>query len=174
MASVPGRPACGRPADLLADSEHGLAPPLWPTLVVQLRSDSLAVRAAVVRLQRAATRLGLAAELCDSLEIVLAEALNNVVEHAYRQAVDGWIVVELDLLEDCAVCRIWDGGRPMPGGQPPRPAAHDLAGPLSSLPEGGFGWSLIGKLAHPLRYDRIEGRNCLAFAVGLRPAGVGA
>ncbi len=140
--------------------------PLWPTLVAHFPSESLAVRETVVTFRLAAARLGHGAELCDPLEMTLAEVLNNVVEHAYRNAADGAIVVELDLLEEgWAACRIWDHGRSMPRGRIPESRPHKLAGSVSSLPEGGFGWALIRRLTRHLTYCRIDGRNCLSFAI---------
>jgi len=159
-------PACGRPADMLAALGAAAPPPLWPTLVARLPSESLAVRETVVTLRLATARLGHRADLCDPLEMTLAEALNNVVEHAYRDAADGAIIVELDLLDGgWAACRIWDRGRAMPQARIPASPAPDLAGPVASLPEGGFGWAMIRSLTQHLNYRRIDGRNCLSFAL---------
>ena len=172
--AAPGRPACGRPADYLAGLLPIVPQPLCPTLVAQVPSTPIGVREALVSLRRSVGRLGLGTEAGDALEVTLAEALNNIVEHAYAGDPEGWIVIEVDLVEGWAVCRLWDAGRPMPDAEPPAPSPPDLGVPLGALPEGGFGWSLIRALAPHLRYDRVAGRNCLAFALrdGAAPATV--
>ncbi|RDC71569.1 hypothetical protein DLJ49_14225 [Rhodovulum sp. 12E13] len=169
---APERPGCGRPADLLAAALDEPPAPEAPTLVARLASSSLSVREALVTLCRAAGRLGLDDETCGALEMALAEALNNVVEHAYLEDPEGWIVIELDLLHGWAACRIWDGGRPMPRKGIPTTPFPDLSVPLDALPEGGFGWALIHSLAEHLSYERLDECNCLTFAVRAAPGDV--
>ncbi|MBN2631373.1 MAG: ATP-binding protein [Rhodobacteraceae bacterium] len=99
----------------------------------------------------------------DAAQIVLAEALNNVVEHAYAQS-PGEIEVTVTFSATGLVCSITDAGLPMPGACLP---PGDLA-PLpktGDLPEGGFGWHLIRALSQDLHYRREEGRNLLSFRI---------
>ncbi len=96
-------------------------------------------------------------------ELVLAEALNNVVEHAYARY-PGQIEIEIRRDPDQLRFHIRDQGLPMPGAEPPagrlpEPAAFD------DLPEGGFGWFLIRALAQDLAYRRDGERNLLSFGV---------
>jgi serine/threonine-protein kinase RsbW len=142
--------------------------PLAPTLVERLGSSPLDVRHALVALCDAARRLGVPPEAGARLELVLAEALNNVAEHAYRGRADGWILVELDLAEGWIAGRIRDAGRPMPGGALPVGRAHALDVPTEALPEGGFGWQMIHALTAQLAYAREAGQNRLTF---LLPSG---
>lgn len=96
-------------------------------------------------------------------ELVLAEVLNNVAEHAYGEA-GGTVEVRLRRESGGLRCLILDGGREMPGGQLPEgrlPGGPDV--PLEDLPEGGFGWHLIRSLCVGLTYDRIAGQNRLSF-----------
>jgi serine/threonine-protein kinase RsbW len=93
-------------------------------------------------------------------EIVLAEVLNNVVEHAYA-TLTGNIRLQLSLSQDRLHCLIEDEGVAMPGGQPPAgnlPRAEDL-------PEGGFGWHLIRVLSTGLSYQRLGQTNRLSFSL---------
>lgn len=94
-------------------------------------------------------------------EIVLAEALNNIVEHAYAHH-DGEIEVSLQLQQNELLCHISDSGLPMPGGKLPDGILAPL-GAFEDLPEGGFGWHLIRSLSKDLRYRRDGGRNLLSF-----------
>lgn len=94
-------------------------------------------------------------------EIVLAEALNNIVEHAYAQH-DGEIEISLQLRRNELLCKVSDTGAPMPGGQLPNGVLTTL-GDFADLPEGGFGWHLIRSLSKDLTYHREGGRNLLSF-----------
>lgn len=91
-------------------------------------------------------------------QIVLAEALNNVVKHAYRGR-KGQIALTIRRAEHELSCHICDSGRAMPGGH--LPARADLR--PQDLPEGGFGWVLIHTLALDLEYLRSDGKNHLRF-----------
>lgn len=93
-------------------------------------------------------------------EIVLAEVLNNVVEHAYA-AHAGEIHLSLAVADGQLHCVIEDEGNPMPGGEPPAgtlPDAH-------LFPEGGFGWHLIRSLSSGLDYRRQGDMNRLSFSL---------
>lgn len=96
-------------------------------------------------------------------ELVLAEALNNVVEHAYARF-PGQIEVELRRGTDQLHFHIADKGLPMPGAEPPQGRLPEV-GAFDDLPEGGFGWFLIRSLAQDLRYRREGERNMLSFDV---------
>jgi serine/threonine-protein kinase RsbW len=115
-------------------------------------------------------------DLCEDdrgdAELVLAEVLNNIVEHAYRDA-PGHMTVFLRR-EVCAVeaglpagvlqvC-VTDRGLPMPGLAPP---AGQL-GATEDLPEGGFGWFLIRLLTGGLTYHRAGQENRLTFHLSLK------
>jgi serine/threonine-protein kinase RsbW len=93
-------------------------------------------------------------------ELVLAEALNNIVEHAYAQG-PGDIEVTIRRVQGDLDCRIVDMGLPMPDDDPPqgRLAVQDP----DDLPEGGFGWFLIRTLSRDLHYARVGGSNELTF-----------
>ncbi len=94
-------------------------------------------------------------------EIVMAEALNNIVEHAYA-AQSGSIEISVDLGQDGLECTIADHGTPMPNHQLPKGDAYDLE-TMDELPEGGFGWFLIRALAQDLQYSRFQDQNFLRF-----------
>lgn len=130
-----------------------------------IASDSLAVRAALRELMAAGMMQDLSDDLRGAAEIVLAELLNNVVEHAYADY-PGEIAIEVARARDGLHCEVVDCGRPMPGGQPPDP---DLS-PPHALPEGGFGWFLIRALSADLGYRRQNGRNEIRLRVPVAAA----
>lgn len=135
------------------------------TLQERVSSHPEAVREALERLSRRLRILGLSQEDATNAEIVLAEAMNNVVEHAYREADGGWLGLRAELHPDRLVCRIEDSGHPMPDMELPAGARQDLDVALDDLPEGGFGWFMIRELTTNLVYMRHGDVNRLTFAV---------
>ena len=104
---------------------------------------------------------GLPQERAGDVKIALAEAINNVVEHAYAGMEPARVQVNCRFGPDRLDVLISDTGRPLPGARPPDgdPAGVDTA--LQDLPEGGFGWFLIRQLANDVGYERRDGCNRL-------------
>jgi serine/threonine-protein kinase RsbW len=133
------------------------------TLVVPC--DAEAVREGLQALFGTLLSRGLSPADHDTAELVLAEVLNNIVEHAYARG-DGLIEITLSQSPGALIFRVTDSGAPMPGGTLPdrRLPVGDLSSrPLADLPEGGFGWFLIHSLSHDLSYRREGGKNRLSF-----------
>ncbi|MBR9765555.1 MAG: ATP-binding protein [Rhodobacteraceae bacterium] len=105
-----------------------------------------------------------------SVELVLAEVLNNVVEHAYGTEERGWISLECTSEPDGLHFRIRDEGRPMPEDTPPMGAPSPLPERLEKLPEGGFGWFLIRDLSRDVLYQRVGEMNELTFRINIDTA----
>ncbi len=99
-------------------------------------------------------------------ELVLAEVLNNIVEHACAPD-GGEIELMLSLADGALTCQIVDRGHPMPGGALPVGRLPPLD--PANLPEGGFGWYLIRSLSEELRYERKADSNRLTFRVPAQP-----
>lgn len=98
-----------------------------------------------------------------SVELVVAEALNNIVEHAYRGREGGEIQLWWTLGRTGLHVRIADTGRQMPDGWVPLMMSRDAADHAALVPEGGFGWFLIAGLAHNVVYRREKNVNTLTF-----------
>jgi len=103
-------------------------------------------------------------------ETVLAEVLNNVVEHAYRRGGDGPIELRMVRCGNRLQVDVRDYGEPMPGDVLPGGALPESDDPEDGPPEGGFGWFLIRALARDLSYARENGQNRLRFYVPLAEA----
>ncbi|MGL5010623.1 MAG: ATP-binding protein [Paracoccaceae bacterium] len=97
-------------------------------------------------------------------ELVLAEAMNNIVEHAYAEAETGEITLMLWQAAGEVACRITDRGVAMPDETLPEGVLEDH-GAAEELPEGGFGWFLIRTLSRDLRYARHGTLNELSFVL---------
>jgi serine/threonine-protein kinase RsbW len=151
---------------MLPAPEDLLPPPGQPSgqrLVFQ--ADPASVRLALTRMLGQPPLSDLTDDARGMAELVLAEVLNNVAEHAYGEA-GGTVSVMLDPDPGGIRCLITDEGRAMPGGQLPEgrlPGGPDLA--LEDLPEGGFGWHLIRALCVDLTYARAGGQNRLSFVL---------
>ncbi|MFY0693305.1 MAG: ATP-binding protein [Paracoccaceae bacterium] len=104
-------------------------------------------------------------EMCMNAELVLAEILNNIVEHGYPPDAAGEIEVDLSTDGRCIVMTTRDSGREMPGLSLPDPDRPDISVAQSDLPEGGFGWLMIRALARDLSYERQAGHNRISLAI---------
>ena len=106
------------------------------------------------------------------VQIALAEAVNNVVEHAYAGNAPGDVNIRCQLEDEKLSIFIRDAGAPLPNGQLPVGTAQALDGPTEELPEGGFGWFLIRELTSDIKYERCDGQNnlLLSFEIQVRPA----
>lgn len=99
-----------------------------------------------------------------AVELVLAEALNNVVEHACGSMAGRVIGLEIWIAPDGLAFRVSDNGQPMVCD----PAASFPLPRPASLPEGGFGWPIIRGLTRDLWYRHADGCNMLSFRVPVR------
>ncbi len=134
-----------------------------PALQLTLPGTTDAVRCALQEILASDLLAGFSADLRSSAEIVLAEVLNNIVEHAYA-AHAGAIRLTLFHSETGLACKVTDCGAAMPGLCLPKGDFQPL-GPTPDLPEGGFGWFLIRSLVTGLRYHRSDGENRLSFVL---------
>lgn len=106
------------------------------------------------RVDTAVARAGLK-NLCDDVQIVLAEALNNIAEHAYGRVALGAVSVTVMRHGNDLCIDIADWGRPFV-------EDHGTCGPApEDLAEGGYGRFLIQALSSEARYSRSGGRNNL-------------
>jgi serine/threonine-protein kinase RsbW len=126
-----------------------------------IRAEPASVRAALGQVTSSSPVVELAPDQRATVELVLAEVLNNVAEHAYA-GTSGHVAVTVALDRDGLRCDVVDEGVSMPGGVLPR---GDL--PTDPMAEGGFGWHLIRSLTRNLQYRRQRGANRLSFVVPL-------
>lgn len=99
------------------------------------------------------------------IELAIAEALNNIVEHAYEGRDDEMIEVTMRFEPDAVRFSIVDGGvvktaelaRMMSDAAPPDFDVNDR----TTLPEGGMGLALIRSVMHEVDVTRGDNRNRL-------------
>lgn len=125
----------------------------------------MAVRSALEYARQSWQGAGVHPEICNTGEQVLAEVLNNVVEHAQAGRPEGQIELDTRLRSDGVICAVRDDGAEMPGQTLPEGRLHDLTMGFDDLPEGGFGWYMIHTLTEDLCYERQNGWNRLEFRI---------
>lgn len=133
-------------------------------LKLTTRATTTDVRNVLVHIDATLLSYGALAADAGAVQIVLAEALNNIVAHAGCSEED-LIDIHLWKEPDAVGAEIVDPGRPMPGPLPdPHPVDPETLS-VEDLPEGGFGWCLIRSLADDLRYARENGQNHLSLRI---------
>lgn len=117
----------------------------------------------IAQLSRTLTEQGLPAQKTGDVKIALAEAINNVVEHAYAGVAPARVLVKCRLHRDWLVILISDTGNPLPGLRLPDGIPAQITSSIQDLPEGGFGWYLIHELTSDIHYERRDGCNRLSL-----------
>jgi len=126
-------------------------------------ANEMSVRALLAALRARLRDHDLTEAACGTVEIVLAEALNNIVEHAYQGAETGEIGLHVRLLRARLVCTLSDRGAALPALHPPQGTLPEIGVCPETLPEGGFGWFLIRSLTRDIDYAREAGSNRLTL-----------
>lgn len=108
-------------------------------------------------------------DLAAIVELILAEAMNNIVEHAHAGRSGGVIELVLQLDGGLVRCVLRDDGTAMPGECLPAIVMPDPATGRDALAEGGFGWPMIGALCRDMRYTRASGWNETELTLATRP-----
>ena len=132
-------------------------------------SGVFAARKALSKLLDGLAPLNLASDDTDRIKMVLAEVLNNIVEHAYpNPQTPGPIGVQCTLVDNGLYIALTDTGLPMPNDEPPIGNAPKTDVQFVDLPEGGFGWFLIKMFAQDITYKRSGDINTLSFHLPIR------
>lgn len=137
---------------------------LSQTIEKRIPADYRWVRRAIHEVEDELVAGGICSEDIGSIAIVLAEALNNVVEHAFETSEGEEITLIIRARRNSLIFEIRDSGRPMPKGRAPI-GNHPMSefNQFDTTPEGGYGWFLIRELVQDLVYDRQNDQNILFF-----------
>lgn len=142
-----------------------------PSIQFTVQSGRFAAREASEKLMRQLAPLRLDIEEVGTVEMVLAEALNNIVEHGYPDPENGGPISIYCEHGSTGLClKLTDNGLPMPGGKAPVGMAADIDFDFMDLPEGGFGWFIIKDLAKDIIYTRSNNENRLDLRIALGTA----
>lgn len=141
-----------------------------PDIMIKIACGEFAVREGLGALMSALKTLPVPEDVRPTVEIILAEVLNNVVEHAYGAGAEGMIEVSATHRQDGLRFMVRDEGKPLPDEALPPCVLPDIGETLEALPEGGFGWFLIQDLAEDIAYLRKDGCNFLSLRVPIDPS----
>jgi serine/threonine-protein kinase RsbW len=111
---------------------------------------------------------GLPPKLVETLNVVLDEALNNIISYGYREAANDEIVVYLAATPGEIVAEIEDG---VPF-DPLKVPAPDLDAPLKDRKVGGLGVHCMRSLMDYVSHERVAGRNRLRLTQKIHPADI--
>ncbi|WP_109464950.1 ATP-binding protein [Albibacillus kandeliae] len=134
---------------------------MTPRGLHRFAASTEAARDGIEQVVNALRQHGLGGTPLADVELVLAEVVNNIVEHAYRGREPGLVSVAYVFGASGLILTVRDRGAPFTANSLPAGHAVDLALPRHQLPEGGFGWLLIRRLTSDLSYVRRNGFNRL-------------
>jgi len=133
-----------------------------------INADPIAVRDAIIGVMKSLQQeFPPNLEGIVSTEIVLAEVLNNIVEHSYESTNMGAIHISVLCNDDMISVETRDYGVPMPGLTPPKGDQDELPMAVDDLPEGGFGWFFIRTLSSLMEYRRCGKQNIFCVQIPL-------
>lgn len=140
--------------------------PVLPTLDLNIYSDLRQASEAVVRVGKWLEQEHVPSDCIGDITLVLAEALNNVIEHAYGDDRKGDIAVKATLRARTLSMQIVDGGRPFHG-PPEEVTLQTETYDVADMPDGGYGWFLIKSLTEDIHFSHSGGKNRLTLVVAL-------
>lgn len=109
-------------------------------------------------LRGVAQDVGISSECMSQLDLIMVEAVNNVIEHAYQMEAGHEVGVRLMYQSHQVELVVSDRGHTMP--EDVHKGNHDIQDPFA-LPEGGWGLSLIQAMADSFHYVTDEHGNHL-------------
>ncbi|CUH63346.1 serine-protein kinase RsbW [Thalassovita gelatinovora] len=139
------------------------------TITFCFDGSEIGVRQALARLMRDLQARSVRKVDRENVQLVLAEALNNIVEHGYPGDQKGRIELCCTLGSKGIDIVVIDCGAEVPDVVLLPYDTPDPKTRLHDLPEGGWGWALIHILTARLVYSRSNGRNRLELHLPFSP-----
>ncbi|MGE0451876.1 MAG: ATP-binding protein [Vicinamibacterales bacterium] len=141
-------------------------------LTITLRNDRREIARLTSLLEEFCARHGLNDDVRFDLNLVLDEAVSNVINHGFEDTRTHDIVVRIARVGACLRLEVEDDGVPYNPLDAPQPR-FDL--PVEQRRIGGLGVHIMKTLANDLEYRRQDGRNHLIITlhVGDRRVGIG-
>lgn len=97
-----------------------------------------------------------------ALDLVMNEAVTNVMSYAYDDDAPHQIEITLTDIRDAVVITVTDDGRPF---NPLATPARERTDDLESAPIGGWGIDLIRRYSDTRHFSHVAGRNQLTLVV---------
>jgi anti-sigma regulatory factor (Ser/Thr protein kinase) len=128
---------------------------------VRIRNRREDMALAAQTLSRFATENGLPAAILHDLNVVIDEALSNIIAYGYDKDVTSEIKLRLEYRNGEVAMVIEDRGRRF---DPTKFPAPDQSGPLTTRKVGGVGIHFMRSLMDDISYTRAAGLNRLRLA----------
>lgn len=100
--------------------------------------------------------LQLTSELVFNLNLVLEEAVSNIIYYAYPGQLEQEIVVQAELMDKSLVFTLTDSGKPF---DPTQVEEADITLSGEERQIGGLGIFLIKQIMNEVEYQRVDGKN---------------
>jgi len=111
--------------------------------------------------------ISMSEELSFQMELCVVEACNNVIKHAYNNADDKEVEVEVRFMQDRIMFTVCDMGSSKTGDTAPT-LDYDPED-LENLPEGRMGLFLISEIMDEIHYETSGGKNIFTMTKFLKP-----
>jgi anti-sigma regulatory factor (Ser/Thr protein kinase) len=105
-------------------------------------------------------------EIIYKVNLILEEALTNIIKYAYKDTLKHDIRIEMTLNERELIIEFQDDGEEFDPISAPPPKPRDS---ISESPVGGLGIHLVKQMADRIEYQRHQGKNILTAWVKLLP-----
>jgi anti-sigma regulatory factor (Ser/Thr protein kinase) len=119
------------------------------------------VRAASQFVVQTARHLGVASAASPLFEVAIVEALANAVKHGSRGRPDAMISCEVERTPTGLSIRIYDEGDGFTPAARPLPARDPTDVDVTTLPESGYGVTIMQSVFQDIHAQRRDGRFCL-------------
>ena len=143
-----------------ASSSSQAVEPVFDTLVIPNRLDELTTVSDWIN--GVAGQHGISAEITFRLDLVLTEAVTNVIKYAYDDDETHTITISLQFSESMFSIELSDDGRPF---DPTRHPEVTLPRSLKEAGEGGLGIHLIRNYTDEYHYRRQDNNNILTMII---------
>lgn len=130
-------------------------------LVLSLKNDPAEIARLAPLVDEFCARHALAEATAAQLNLVLDEAITNIISYAYDDAGEHEIGVRISFARGALTAELVDDGRAF---DPLQAAPPDIDAPLVERSVGGLGVHLMRRLMDDIRYRREGARNHLVLA----------
>jgi serine/threonine-protein kinase RsbW len=113
-----------------------------------------------VSVNRICREAGFSEQSAFEVELCVVEAINNAIEHAYRERPGNEVQVRLEITPQALSVKVADTGSALPARTLPARAAPDHGAILS---DGGRGLFIIQSMMDQVGYESVGGRNVLSM-----------
>jgi serine/threonine-protein kinase RsbW len=135
-----------------------------PSGAVKLTIESRFENAALVgvAVNRICREAGFSEQGAFEVELCVVEAVNNSIEHAYREEPGKEVVVELELNAQGLKVTVADTGRSLPAKM--LPSVRAAPDQRARLADGGRGLFIIRSMMDQVGYESASGKNVLSMS----------